>query len=129
MIKNKSTLDIAYDYLKSEGSARTFGDIWKYIVNAAEIANPADKVAEFYTNLTLDGRFVPLSATRHEEGKEDKVEWVWDLTERRTYEERHVALPDDEAEAVFSNSDSYNYEESEDNDNDDYDENGSYEEE
>jgi DNA-directed RNA polymerase subunit delta len=70
----KSLLDHAYDYVCKTQDGCTFNDLWAYVSEAAGLTKEvADaKVARFYTNLLLDGRFVTLGDN------------LWDLRERNT---------------------------------------------
>jgi DNA-directed RNA polymerase subunit delta len=72
MNKNISSLQCAYDYLVECGGERTFAEIWSHVVETLEMENPENRISAFYTNLTLDGRFVTLGDN------------LWDLRERNT---------------------------------------------
>lgn len=87
----KSMTDIAYDILSSKKRAAQFNKLWEDVAKVAGASQ--DKIAQFYSDLTLDSRFVAL--------KENK----WDLVERRKYEESHIdlsqiELDEDEPEEV-----------------------------
>ncbi len=72
----KSMTDVAYDVLSTNKSSLVFGKLWTQV---SEITGAnMSKMAQFYTNLTLDNRFVSL-----EENK-------WDLRERHKYAESHI---------------------------------------
>ena len=74
----KTLLDYAEEFLKN-GTEASFNDIWEYVVNNAfssEEREEAKKiVARFYTNLSLDGRFVPLENN------------MWDLRASKKFDE------------------------------------------
>ena len=74
----KSMTDIAYDILSSKKRAVQFSKLWEEVSKISGCSN--DKVAQFYSDLTLDSRFASL--------KENK----WDLVERRKYAESHVDI-------------------------------------
>lgn len=78
----KSLLDYAFDYVNAAKDSVKFADIWAYVVKEAglteEEANA--KVARFYTNLMLDGRFVTLG------------ENIWDLRVRHTFDKVHIDM-------------------------------------
>ena len=95
MNKNISSLQCAYDYLVECGGERTFAEIWSHVVETLEIENPENRISAFYTNLTLDGRFVTLG------------ENVWDLRVRQKFEKVHIDMKDvyAEEEIEFEESD------------------------
>ena len=91
MASAKSMTDIAYDILSRKKRAIQFGKLWEDVSKLYGASN--DKVAQFYSDLTLDSRFASL--------KENK----WDLVERRKFDESHVdiskiELDEDEPEEV-----------------------------
>lgn len=70
-------IDIAYDVLSNSKKAVVFIDLWN---NVSEIkgltqSQKEDKIAQFYTDLSLDGRFVNMEDNR------------WDLKSRHRLEE------------------------------------------
>lgn len=75
-----STLQCAYDYLKEQACGKSFNEIWEHVSNTLEIENPDEKVSSFYTNLTLDGRFVLLKNN------------TWKLREQCGYNEYHIPM-------------------------------------
>lgn len=87
---SKSLIDYAFDLVNSKNEAVSFADIWAYVVKEAELTEDeaAARVARFYTNLMLDGRFVTLG------------ENLWDLRVRHTFDKVHIDMKD-----VYSNID------------------------
>ena len=81
---SKSMLDIAYDYVVEQKNQVSFSDIWKHIVKTLELSesDAETKVARFYTNLMLDGRFVDLGDN------------VWDLRSKHTFDKVHIDMND-----------------------------------
>lgn len=77
-------LDIAYDYVVEQKNQVSFSDIWKHIVKTLELSDSEaeTKVARFYTNLMLDGRFVDLGDN------------VWDLRAKHTFDKVHIDMND-----------------------------------
>jgi len=77
-------LDIAYDYVVEQKNQVSFSDIWKHIVKTLELSesDAETKVARFYTNLMLDGRFVDLGDN------------VWDLRSKHTFDKVHIDMND-----------------------------------
>lgn len=79
----KSMLDIAYELIVSKGEPVSFKEIWSKVL-AQLPATPSDRVARFYTNMTLDGRFVALGGN------------MWDLRIKYTFKELY-----EDARGVF----------------------------
>lgn len=108
MNKNISSLQCAYDYLVKCGGERTFAEIWNHVVETLEIEDPNSRISAFYTNLTLDGRFVTLG------------ENVWDLRTRQKFEKVHIDMKDVYAE-IDSNTDDSDAGDEDENENNDED--------
>ena len=75
---NKSMVDVAYDLISSKKRAIPFAKLWMEVARLTGSTN--EKVAQFYSDLTLDGRFAAL--------KDNK----WDLKSRRKSSESHIDL-------------------------------------
>ena len=82
MTSFKSMTDVAYDVMSKKKRSIAFGKLWEEVLNRANVADEDEAIAQFYTDLTLDGRFTSL--------KDNK----WDLKERYTFEETYVNLTD-----------------------------------
>ena len=80
----KSLLDYSFDCISKQKEAVPFADIWKYVVEKAELTEEEaeQKVSRFYTNLMLDGRFVTLG------------ENLWDLRSSHTFDKVHIDMKD-----------------------------------
>ncbi len=96
MASAKSMTDIAYDILSKKKRSIQFAKLWEDVSKIYGASN--DRVAQFYSDLTLDSRFASL--------KENK----WDLAERRKFDESHVdiskiELDEDEPEEVDEGKD------------------------
>lgn len=75
---NKSMTDVAYDIMSKKKRAVQFSKLW---ADVSKITGASDSaVAQFYSDLTLDGRFASL--------KDNK----WDLKSRRKFSESHIDL-------------------------------------
>lgn len=95
--------DIAYDILSRKKRAVQFNKLWEEVSKLYGASN--DRVAQFYSDMTLDSRFASL--------KDNK----WDLIERRKFNESHVDISaieldsDDETEEedqdIVSDSEDY----------------------
>ncbi len=84
MASAKSMTDIAYDVISKKKRAIVFPKLWEEVSKIYGASN--DKIAQFYSDLTLDSRFASL--------KDNK----WDLIERRKFAESHVDLSEIELE-------------------------------
>lgn len=73
----KPMIDIAYDVLCEKKKALAFGDIWMKVSEEKGLneKQKEDKIAQFYTDLSLDGRFVNMSDNK------------WDLKARHRLED------------------------------------------
>lgn len=96
MASAKSMTDIAYDILSKKKRSIQFSKLWEDVSKIYGASN--DRVAQFYSDLTLDSRFASL--------KENK----WDLAERRKFDESHVdiskiELDEDEPEEIDDSED------------------------
>ncbi len=83
-MSNKSNLDVAYDILSSSNVEMEFKTIWAEVVKIQELdpISARKAIGQFYTNLTLDGRFVTLG------------ENIWDLRDRHTFDKVHIDMND-----------------------------------
>jgi DNA-directed RNA polymerase subunit delta len=80
----KSMLDVAYELLLANKGPMSFFDM---LTKVAEKENMSDdeknaKMSQFYTNLSIDGRFVVLADN------------CWDLRERVPFEKVHIDMND-----------------------------------
>lgn len=93
----KSLTDVAYDIMSKKKRSVPFSKLWEEVAKACDASN--DYIAQFYSDLTLDSRFVSL--------KENK----WDLKERRKFEETHIDIKeieiddDDEEDLIIEDDD------------------------
>ena len=73
-------LDEAYDIVVAAGAAMSFMDLMNKVAENLEMSEE-EKIARlgaFYTDLSLDGRFVALTNN------------AWDLRSRHTYDKVHI---------------------------------------
>lgn len=104
----KSMTDVAYDIMSKKKRSIPFNKLWEEVSKICEAPN--DYIAQFYSDLILDSRFVSL--------KENK----WDLKERRKFEETHIDISeieiddDEEDEDLIMEDDDENNESSNDED-------------
>ena len=91
----RSFVDTAYDIVVKNGAELPFATLWNNVCEELGLTQE-DRVARvsyFYTQLTLDGRFVTLG------------ENVWDLRIRHTFDKVHIDMnevySDDEEDLEF----------------------------
>lgn len=82
--KNESLVDVAYSVLSSQKDKIAFKSLFDKVCELAEISDEEklEIVSNFFSNLSLDGRFVALKNNE------------WDLRSRQTYDKVHVDLND-----------------------------------
>ena len=85
--EKESKTDIAYRLMLKRKKERYFYDLWDDVKNELakvvapeELENIDEDISFFYTNLTLDGRFVNVGENK------------WDLRERVTFDKVHVDM-------------------------------------
>lgn len=93
-------VDVAYDLLKTKKKAVVFIKLWEELCQMMAFTKQQeeDNIAQFYSDLSLDDRFVNVGGNQ------------WDLRERHTYKE------------VVVDTEDILIDESDDDDNDNYDE-------
>ena len=101
MTVKKSMSETAFDILSSKKRAVQFSKLWADVQKTTGASD--DKVAQFYSDITLDSRFARL--------KDNK----WDLTSRRKYNESHfdvtkIELDDSDGEYSEDSEESYDEE-------------------
>lgn len=78
-MSNRSMVDVAYDLMAKKKKGVAFNKLWEEVSQMMGY-NPTvaqRKIAQFYTTMMLDKRFVNLGNN------------LWDLTSRHTYDETH----------------------------------------
>ena len=80
MRTDKSMLDEAYDIVVASGAAKSFMDLMNEVAANLEMSEEEklSRLGAFYTDLSLDGRFVALTDN------------TWDLRSRHTYDKVHI---------------------------------------
>ena len=73
----KSMIEVAYQVLTNNNGSMPFVDLWKDVSQEMGFTQTQfeDNIAQFYTDLSLDGRFLNMSQN------------TWDLRSRHTYSE------------------------------------------
>ena len=71
------TIDVAYDYLKKEKHSVSFKELWQVVRQTLKFDDSQSKrkISQFYTDLSLDGRFTALDNNE------------WDLKSNHKFEE------------------------------------------
>ncbi len=80
--KNESMVDVAYSILKDLQREVSFKELYDEVSAKLEFdeETKSEKISKFYTNLSLDGRFVNLK------------EGNWDLREHHKYDDVHIDM-------------------------------------
>lgn len=78
----KSFVDTAYEAIVRNGAELPFATLWNTVCEELGLTEEdrVNRVSYFYTQLTLDGRFVTLG------------ENVWDLRIRHTFDKVHIDM-------------------------------------
>ncbi len=104
--KNESMVDVAYSYLKEINKKVKFNDLFNVISERIGFSEEEKEnlISNFYTNLSLDGRFVTLGNNE------------WDLRSNQTYDKVHIDMNDiytDMEEETKANTDFEEYDKDE----------------
>jgi len=80
----KSMLDVAYDILVASDTSLAFGDILKQVAESLGMSEEVarSKMSQFYTNLSVDGRFVCCTDNH------------WEVRERVPFNQVHIDMND-----------------------------------
>lgn len=105
-VKNESMVDVAFEILTESKRMMNFLELFKEICKKMEFNDEqaSDKISNFYTNLTLDGRFVNLGDNE------------WDLRSNQTYDKVHIDMNDvytEMEEESIANTDMEEYDDEE----------------
>ncbi len=126
--RNESMVDVAYSYLKEVNKITKFAELFDAVCERIGLSEEQKEelISTFYTNLSLDGRFVTLGDNE------------WDLRINQTYDKVHIDMNDvysDIEEETKANTDLEEYDKEEieaeglkddDSDEDDDDRSGDY---
>ncbi|MCR5299275.1 MAG: DNA-directed RNA polymerase subunit delta [Erysipelotrichaceae bacterium] len=78
MSTKRALTDLAYEIIAEKNKAISFGALWKDVLKMNG-TNEGD-ISQFYTDLTLDGRFVSLKGN------------TWDLKEKHKFADSFVDI-------------------------------------
>ncbi len=80
--KQISMTDVAFELMTKKKSSQDFDRLWKEVREIKGFTNEesVELKSLFYTNITLDGRFITLG------------ENVWDLRSRHKFEDVHIDM-------------------------------------
>ena len=88
-------VDIAYQVLNDENKSMNFSELWQNVCSRMDLSmkNETNKMAQFFTNLSLDNRFALIDNT-------------WDIRARHKLEEviidtTNLELDEDEEEELL----------------------------
>ena len=103
MKERESKTDIAYRLMLKKKKERNFYDLWEdvkaelaKVAAPEELENIEEDISFFYTNLTLDGRFVCVGENK------------WNLRERVTFDKVHIDMNEiyaEEEEIIIDDED------------------------
>ena len=84
MTKRRALIDIAYDVLSKKRKPMPFKNLWLETIESANLKQDEaqGQIGQFYSDMSLDSRFVSLSENK------------WDLKKRYKFEETYVVLDD-----------------------------------
>ena len=101
--EKESKTDIAYRLMLKKKKERNFYDLWEEVkaelakvAAPEELENVEEDISFFYTNLTLDGRFVCVGENK------------WNLRERVTFDKVHIDMNEiyaEEEEIIIDDED------------------------
>lgn len=102
-MKSKSNLEIVFEILSKSKEPLTFEELWEEVCVQKDYSEEEKNslMSVFYTNLSLDGRFVNVRDN------------TWDLRERVLYDDVHLSMYD-----------FYTTEDEEDDEESDFDDDG-----
>lgn len=105
-VKNESMVNVAFDVLTENKRMMNFLELFKEVCKRLEFNDEqaSDRISNFYTNLTLDGRFVNLGDNER------------DLRSNQTYDKVHIDMNDvytEMEEESIANTDIEEYDEEE----------------
>lgn len=104
--RNESMVDVAYSYLKEVNKITKFAELFNAVSERIGLTEEQKEelISTFYTNLSLDGRFVTLGDNE------------WDLRINQTYDKVHIDMNDvysDIEEETKANTDLEEYDKEE----------------
>ncbi|MBQ6367432.1 MAG: DNA-directed RNA polymerase subunit delta [Erysipelotrichaceae bacterium] len=76
MSTKRALTDLAYEIIAENNKVMSFADLWKDVLDMSE--ETSGDISQFYTDLTLDGRFVSLKGN------------TWDLKEKHKFADSFV---------------------------------------
>lgn len=81
---NKSMVDVAFELMSKKKKAMDFYKLWQEVseVKGFNEEQIDERESLFYTNITLDGRFITVGENK------------WDLRSRHKFEEVHIDMND-----------------------------------
>ena len=82
--KQSSMVDVAYGLMTKKKKPVDFYKLWQEVseIKGFDQNNQEENVSLFYTNITLDGRFITVGENR------------WDLRSRHKFDEVHIDMND-----------------------------------
>lgn len=82
-MENRSMVDVAFDLMQAKKKPMAFNKLFKEICEIKGFSGDTDdKISQFYTNITLDGRFITVGENQ------------WDLRTRHSFAAVHIDMND-----------------------------------
>lgn len=83
-LRQSSMLDVAYGLMVKKHKAVDFYKLWEEVseIKGYSVEESQEKQSLFYTNITLDGRFITVGENQ------------WDLRQRHKFENVHIDMND-----------------------------------
>ena len=93
--KHSSMVDVAYDLMTKKKKPVDFYKLWQEVseIKGFDQNDQEENESLFYTNITLDGRFITVGENR------------WDLRSRHKFDEVHIDMNDIYADDEEDSSD------------------------
>ena len=93
--KQSSMVDVAYDLMTKKKKPVDFYKLWQEVseIKGFDQNDQEENESLFYTNITLDGRFITVGENR------------WDLRSRHKFDEVHIDMNDIHADDEEDTSD------------------------
>ncbi|HMM00411.1 MAG: DNA-directed RNA polymerase subunit delta [Bacilli bacterium] len=91
----RATLDVAFEILEENKGPLSFFNLWTKVAEAQgyDEGERHHHISRFYTNLSLDGRFVNLGDN------------TWDLRKNNTYDKVHIDINDVYSDVEMTDND------------------------
>ena len=94
----RSLVSVAYELLEKNGEQIEFNNLYDQVCEILGIEDKNEYISYFYTQITLDGRFVTLGGNVWDLRKRHKSDSLYDLHEFDYEDEEEVEIDEDDSE-------------------------------